>query len=1524
MSGFTYDISNNIITLATYSGVGSTVATIPDSVTSIGDRAFAYTVITGFICTTSSGLKTIGIYSFVNCPNLTSVTLGTPNLLSIDMGCFQNCSSLTSIEIPNTVTLINTNCFVNCTSLSSVRLPTSITSIRPSCFSGCTSLPGITIPSSIVFMGNNCFYECTSLLSITIPSAVTLIDSSAFRNCTGLTSVTLNRVGTNTTLNTNSFLNTPSINKTTMIHLLSKRYNPPQLTTAGFAPSIISRFIYTISSNNITGITDSGIGTTYAVIPDSVTSIANSVFSNNTVITEFICTSGSLVTGFGTSLFSGCTNLTSVSLNSTSLKSLSNSCFASCTSLPSITIPSAVTLIDTNAFQNCTGLTSVTLNCLGTTTVFGSNSFIGTTTSINKTTMIHLLSKGYTPSQLTTAGFAPSIISRFTYTISNNDITAVTVSGTGATYAVIPDSVTSIANSVFSNISVRNVITEFICTSGSLLNSFGTSTFSVCTNLTSVSLNSTSLKSLSNSCFGYCTRLTSITIPNSVTIINTGCFENCSSLPSIEIPNSVKSIDYSAFSECTSLSSIIIPDSVTSILDGCFYNCTSLSSIILSNSLTSISEGCFENCNSLLSVTIPSAVTFITSNAFSMCTVLTSVTLNCVGTTTVLGSNSFLGTTTSINKTTMTNLLAKGYTPSQLTIARFVPSIISRFTYTISSNNITAVTSSGTGTTYAVIPDSVTSIANSVFSNNIDVRNVITEFICTSGSLLNRFGTTVFQDCTNLTTVTLGSTYLITIGNSCFSNCTSVQSITIPSAVTLVDTNAFQNCTGLTLVTLNCVGTNTTLNTNSFLNTPSINYSTVRNLLVKGYTQSVLTNAGFPTISRFTYDISNNIITQVYDNGYGTTVATIPNSVTSTVNNIFSNINIITDLICPVDISLNTFGNNAFQGCTNLTNVTLNSSLKSVSDSCFSGCSGLKSVTIPSAVTLVDTNAFQNCTGLTLVTLQGTSSTTGLGTNSFLNTPSINQLTITNLSVKGYTQLELNTAGFASRFRYTISNNIITAVTDGVGTTVATIPNSVTSTANGIFSINTLITDLICPIDISLNTFGNNAFQGCINLTNVTLNSTSLKSISVSCFSGCTGLKSVTIPSAVTLVDTNAFQNCTGLTSVTLNCVGTSTSLNTNSFLNTPSINYTTVRDLLEKGYTQPVLTNAGFPTISRFTYDISNNIITHVYDNGYGTTVATIPNSVTSTANSVFANTVITELVCPTDLSLNTFGNNTFQGCTNLTSVTLNSSLKSVSESCFSGCTSLKNVTIPSAVTVINTNAFQNCTGLTSLTLEGTSSTILNTNSFLNTPSINSTSITNLLVKGYTQEYLTNAGFRFRFTYDISNNVITRVNYSEIGTTVATIPDSVTSIAYSIFRDNVIITDFICTVGSLLNQLSSFAFQGCTNLTNVTIQNSVTSIGYACFSTCSLLHNITIPISVTLIESYAFKNCTGLTSVTLNSPGKSTRLNTNSFLGTVSINFLTVSNLLAKGYTQPQLTNAGFITPPASANLSSLSYTYR
>ena len=66
------------------------------------------------------------------------------------------------------------------------------------------------------------------------------------------------------------------------------------------------------------------------------------------------------------------------------------------------------------------------------------------------------------------------------------------------------------------------------------------------------------------------------------------------------------------------------------------------------------------------------------------------------------------------------------------------------------------------------------------------------------------------------------------------------------------------------------------------------------------------------------------------------------------------------------------------------------------------------------------------------------------------------------------------------------------------------------------------------------------------------------------------------------------------------------------------------------------------------------------------------------------------------------------------------------------------------------------------------------------------------------------------------------------------------------------------------VKSIIDWAFHDCTELTSITIPNSVTSIGYNAFDGCSGLTSVTIPNSVTSIGNGAFGACTGLTSITI------------------------------------------------------------
>ena len=100
--------------------------------------------------------------------------------------------------------------------------------------------------------------------------------------------------------------------------------------------------------------------------------------------------------------------------------------------------------------------------------------------------------------------------------------------------------------------------------------------------------------------------------------------------------------------------------------------------------------------------------------------------------------------------------------------------------------------------------------------------------------------------------------------------------------------------------------------------------------------------------------------------------------------------------------------------------------------------------------------------------------------------------------------------------------------------------------------------------------------------------------------------------------------------------------------------------------------------------------------------------------------------------------------------------------------------------------------------------------------------------------------------------------SWSEL--TSVTIPNSVTSIGGSAFYNCSSLTSV--TIPNSVTSIGYEAFYDCSSLTSVTIPNSVTSIGSSAFSWCSSLTSVTIPNSVTSIGSCAFGGCTNLNEI--------------------------------------------------------------
>ena len=87
---------------------------------------------------------------------------------------------------------------------------------------------------------------------------------------------------------------------------------------------------------------------------------------------------------------------------------------------------------------------------------------------------------------------------------------------------------------------------------------------------------------------------------------------------------------------------------------------------------------------------------------------------------------------------------------------------------------------------------------------------------------------------------------------------------------------------------------------------------------------------------------------------------------------------------------------------------------------------------------------------------------------------------------------------------------------------------------------------------------------------------------------------------------------------------------------------------------------------------------------------------------------------------------------------------------------------------------------------------------------------------------------------------------------------------------------------GKPVTSIGGSAFSDFSNLSSITIPNSVISIGDVAFGGCTSLTSITIPDGVTSIEGGAFFGCSSLTSITI--PDNVTSIGDSTFVGSTSL----------------------------------------
>ena len=315
-----------------------------------------------------------------------------------------------------------------------------------------------------------------------------------------------------------------------------------------------------------------------------------------------------------------------------------------------------------------------------------------------------------------------------------------------------------------------------------------------------------------------------------------------------------------------------------------------------------------------------------------------------------------------------------------------------------------------------------------------------------------------------------------------------------------------------------------------------------------------------------------------------------------------------------------------------------------------------------------------------------------------------------------------------------------------------------------------------------------NSFLDCKDVTSVTLPATCV-TIGRNSFKGCTSLRVSPIPETATNVGSGVFNGCTSLEAVTI-VPGWSKPVS-EEFANCPNLK----RLIIAEGEAPVVMKVNAFGTNAEARAAI--NSIEYIYM-GRNVDASAYLNNEQPFHNMGGLKTLVI------GGETTTIQGTTFQGCTALQTVTFEEGNKvtGIGNSAFASCTSLTGIDIPAAVTVIEQSTFNGCRNLTHFTM-GDAVTSIGITAFYNT-----------------------------------------------GLTSFNFPKTLTSIGQSAFENSklsgeIVLTGDKMTTATALTSIGAQAFAG-TQITNVIIPASVTSIGQGAFAPIPTLAVIILPAEST------------------------------------------------------------------------------
>ena len=1006
--------------------------------------------------------------------------------------------------------------------------------------------------------------------------------------------------------------------------------------------------------------------------------------------------------------------------------------------------------------------------------------------------------------------------------------------------------------------------------------------------------------------------ITEIHLPTGITSIGDSAFRSCTGLTELHLPTGITSIGANAFRSCTGLTEIVVPDSVETIGDNAFYDCSGLTSLRLSQGLKTLGTNVFLSCNSLTEVEIPAGVesvgNYIASN---------TLRLRCA-----VGSSA-----------------AKALSKAQNDF--WVEDFQLRYAFDSDGSAASLTLKKYAGDAASVtIPDGVTIVGDSAFNGNTSLTAVVLP------DSVVTIGANAFQSCTGLTKAELSSK-LEKIANYAFNNCKALKEIQIPETVTEIGIGAFQYCAGLTELTLP-EGLQT-IGESAF-----VGCSGLTRLAIPDGVQSVGINAFHSINAQLCCSMGSRAAEALSRVGYDFYTETWKLRYTfdsdKQVNGLRAERYLGSDAAVTLPEGTTLIGGSAFKDCAFITSVTLPEKLLSIGNYAFSGCMGLTEIVIPDSVTTIGSYAFSGCTGLTRVVLPA--GLTAIPDWCFNNCEKLPGIaipeTVTSIGSWAFCYCSELTAITLPQGLQTLGANVFLYCEN---LPYVDVPDTLESAG---YCIASDTTQLRCSIGSSAayalskknNSFYNNGYRLCYtyadrdgSVTGLVLfkyvgteaevrvpdGVTELLYLS---FCSNSAVTSVILPETVVKIGEKAFSECKNLTSVTI--PQGIVEIQSYAFLMSPKLTVIDIPDGLQKAARlaeDNVQFRCSFGSSAAFALSKGGNSfcagdfqMRYLFDdegnrnglrlNKYLGTDAevTVPEEVTETGSA-------------------------FKDCKTVTKVVLPAGLTKLESDIFSGCTALKEIAIPEGVTSIGNGAFRDCEALTELALpQGLKK--IGSNAFIGCKSLTYIEIPDGVE---TVEYFiaestiqlrcaigssaavavsrSNDGFysddlylRYTFDGDGVQNGLTLMKYIGASSEVI-VPDGVTKLQYSTFSEcrqlltRVVLPDGLLSIPeSLLNNctnlkevvipesvttIGNHAFFGCASLEKINLPAGLTEISQSLLGGCTALSEITIPDGVTAIGDSAFQKCASLTEIVL--PQGLRRIDGEAFFGCTGLSYIDI-----------------------------------